>query len=69
MKLLAIKFESSVDLSRLAERAKVTVSDGTTTVNGEIFAETRLPDPPQPELVPHSHPALASVDVSIGPAA
>ena len=72
MKLLTIKVESSIDLSGLVEGAEVTVSDGTITVTGEVFAETRMPDPPESELLPHSHPAgvtltPAIVDVAIGP--
>lgn len=56
MKLVAIVYSDSVDLSLLAIGAKpITVSDGTNSVpGGEVMAKTELKES-NPVLVPHTH--------------
>ncbi len=45
MKLLVIQFEDTVDISPLPKGTKVTVTDGTTTLPGEVMASVDIVEP------------------------
>jgi hypothetical protein len=62
MKLLTVRFEEAVDIAALAVGKPVTITDGTVSPAGIVMAVTQLEEPPEPALVPHTHPA------AIGPA-
>ena len=68
MKLLTIRFEETVNITQLPKGTPVNISDGTIVLNGTVMILTDIEDPPEAELVPHSHPATATIDVAVGPA-
>ena len=68
MKLLTIRFEDSVDITQLPKGTPVNISDGTIVLNGTIMILTDIEELPEADLVPHSHPAIATIDVAVGPA-
>ena len=66
MKLITVQYPDSVDISKLVKGAKVTVSDGINSLDGEILVISDVQDS-VPVLVPHTHPVTTAG--ATGPAA
>lgn len=67
MKVVFLGFPDSVDTSVLPrETDGITVTDGTNELtDGVIVGHAEVSDPPDPVLIPHTHPG----SVDIGPPA
>jgi hypothetical protein len=66
MKLMTIQFPDTVDMTVIPKGTVVTVGDGTSSLQGKVFAQTDLVDEPVP---PHIHAAITDShsSTSIGP--
>ena len=61
MKLLTIRFEDAADLAAFAVGAKINVSNSSSTTEGVVLAVTNMADPPEAEIVQHTHPVGPAV--------
>lgn len=71
MILVTIQLASGADVSAFVEGQPGSVSNGTSpavTLSGIVLAVSRVADPAPTTLVPHTHPAVESATVTVGPA-
>jgi len=61
MKLIVVNFDDSVDVSSIPVGASVNIGSGTITLSGLVMAITQMEEPPEQELIPHTH--NASIDI------
>lgn len=67
MKALTIRFEDSVDINQLPKGTAVTVSHATILLNGHVMILTDMEDPPEQELLPHTHGIEVNSEGTAGP--
>lgn len=69
MKVLTIKFDDGVDLTHLDVDDAVEVTKDGVAVSGSVMTSPfRMANPPEQELLPHTHPFSVSSEGIVGPA-
>lgn len=60
MKVIMVGYPDSVDTSVLPrDKSGIITSDGAISLSdGVIVGHAEVPDPPEPELIPHTHSAV-----------